>query len=60
MRTQVDDAARVEQRQKDLLNRFNILTFINERGVDWAVETLELGRNWTPEKYIACYKGENT
>lgn len=40
-----------------LFNRFNILTYIRDYGIEWAVIAMDPnnGLNWRPDLYLDCY-----
>ena len=41
----------------NIMNRFNILTFIDENGEDWAISAIDPTNelNWTHDAYLKCY-----
>ena len=49
----------LNERLNKLMNRFNILTFINQLGLEWSIGVLERNDGWNREKYIHCFDGEN-
>ena len=51
------DTSAVMSLEHKLLNRFNILTFLDEAGIEWAKVAIdpEDERYWNPIAYLACY-----
>lgn len=39
------------------MNRFNILVFLEDLGIEWAKIAIDPDddRYWTPEEYLDCY-----